>query len=84
MNLEKLCRFELFEKQQLSKTLTGDKRYDESRLEMSIKGAHLDSIFIEVLAEKHAQYSCLRFCIVEGVCCQIINREQLLFADHDS
>ena len=84
MNLEKLCRFELFKKQHLSKTVKGDKRYDKSRLEMSIKCAHLDSIFIEVLAEKHAQYSFLGFCIVQSISCQIINYEQLLFVDHDS
>ena len=73
MNLEQLCRFGLFEKQPLSKTSKGDKRCDKSRLEVSIKGAHLHSVFIEVPVEKHAQYSFLRFCIVEIISCQIIN-----------
>ena len=43
---------------------------------MSVKGAHLDSIFIEVPARKHAQHSFF-------FSCQISNHKQL-FVDNDS
>ena len=78
MNSEKL---RALWKTKVSKNLKSDKRWDKSRLERSIKGAHLEYILIEVPVEKR---SILVFKTLHRWNFQIINHEQLILFNIDS